>query len=164
MDTLVARYSRPMFSNEGYAKEQQEELEGVQEVPALSLKFAMPPVAQVCLYISSSSLPPFSPSPAHADHTSPPHGSAPQQTTTPTPTAPSRSRTERRRWPSDSRAVSSWRRTRGLRRGTGLRLRRSRRSSRSTAVCWAQWLVELLFVSLSPPLFSHFPSWPQTQP
>lgn len=49
MDTLVARYSRPMFENEGYAKEQQEEMELVQEVPALSLKFAMPPVAQVSL-------------------------------------------------------------------------------------------------------------------
>lgn len=47
MDSLVARYSRPMFENEGYAKEQQEEMELVQEVPALSLKFAMPPVAQV---------------------------------------------------------------------------------------------------------------------
>ncbi|KFY87090.1 hypothetical protein V498_07297 [Pseudogymnoascus sp. VKM F-4517 (FW-2822)] len=46
MDSLVARYSRPMFENEGYAKEQQEEMELVQEVPALSLKFAMPPVAQ----------------------------------------------------------------------------------------------------------------------
>ncbi|OBT66597.1 20S proteasome subunit beta 5 [Pseudogymnoascus sp. 23342-1-I1] len=46
MDSLVARYSRPMFANEGYAKEQQEEMELVQEVPALSLKFAMPPVAQ----------------------------------------------------------------------------------------------------------------------
>lgn len=49
MDTLVARYSRPMYENEGYAKEQQEEMELVQEVPALSLKFAMPPVAQVSL-------------------------------------------------------------------------------------------------------------------
>jgi 20S proteasome subunit beta 5 len=47
MDTLVARYSRPMFENEGYAKEQQEELEMAQEVPALSLKFAVPPIAQV---------------------------------------------------------------------------------------------------------------------
>ena len=55
MDSLVARYSRPMFANEGYAKEQQEEMELVQEVPALSLKFAMPPVAQV----SSCPLSPF---------------------------------------------------------------------------------------------------------
>lgn len=53
MDSLVARYSRPMFENEGYAKEQQEEMELVQEVPALSLKFAMPPVAQVSSYLSS---------------------------------------------------------------------------------------------------------------
>jgi 20S proteasome subunit beta 5 len=61
MDTLVARYSRPMFSNEGYAKEQQEELEAVQEVPALSLKFAMPPVAQVRLHLSCpAALPPVS--------------------------------------------------------------------------------------------------------
>jgi hypothetical protein len=45
MDTLVATYSRPMFENEGYSQEDQLEL--YQPVPSLSLKFAMPPVAQV---------------------------------------------------------------------------------------------------------------------
>jgi hypothetical protein len=44
MDTLVATYSRPMFENEGYSQEDQLEL--YQPVPSLSLKFAMPPVAQ----------------------------------------------------------------------------------------------------------------------
>lgn len=47
MDALVARYSRPMFENEGYSREDQEEL--YQSVPSLSLKFAMPPVAQVSI-------------------------------------------------------------------------------------------------------------------
>lgn len=46
MDSLVARYSRPMFENEGYSEEDQQELS--EPVPSLSLKFAMPPVAQVC--------------------------------------------------------------------------------------------------------------------
>ena len=46
MDTLVARYSRPTFQqNESFADDDPEELMG--PTPPLSLKFAMPPVAQV---------------------------------------------------------------------------------------------------------------------
>jgi hypothetical protein len=45
MDTLVAQYSRPMFEQD-YSQEDQLEL--YQQAPSLSLKFAMPPVAQVC--------------------------------------------------------------------------------------------------------------------
>ncbi|MAD86360.1 MAG: hypothetical protein CL912_25665 [Deltaproteobacteria bacterium] len=47
MDTLVAQYSRPMFEKENYAEEDQMEL--YQPTPSLSLKFAMPPIAQVGL-------------------------------------------------------------------------------------------------------------------
>jgi 20S proteasome subunit beta 5 len=45
MDTLVSQYSRPAFSNEGYSQDEQQELSQV--APSLSLKFALPPVAQV---------------------------------------------------------------------------------------------------------------------
>lgn len=46
MDTLVAQYSgRPQFESEGQDELQQQELYG--PAPGLSLKFAMPPVAQV---------------------------------------------------------------------------------------------------------------------
>lgn len=44
MDTLVSRYSQPMFEKE-YSEEDQLEL--YQSTPSLSLKFAMPPIAQV---------------------------------------------------------------------------------------------------------------------
>jgi hypothetical protein len=47
MDTLVAQYSKPMFEKEDYSQDDQMEL--YQSAPSLSLKFAMPPVAQVCL-------------------------------------------------------------------------------------------------------------------
>ena len=47
MDTLVARYSRPMYEDEGYSQEEQLEL--VQARPAPSLKFYLPPVAQVSM-------------------------------------------------------------------------------------------------------------------
>lgn len=47
MDTLVSRYARPMFENEGYSQNDQQDL--YESVPSLSLKFAMPPVAQVCI-------------------------------------------------------------------------------------------------------------------
>ena len=46
MDTLVASYGRPMFEKEHVEEDQ---LELYQPGPSLSLKFAMPPVAQVCL-------------------------------------------------------------------------------------------------------------------
>lgn len=45
MDTLVAQYSRPMFENEGYDQQEQQEL--YQTPNSLSLTFAKPPVAQV---------------------------------------------------------------------------------------------------------------------
>ena len=47
MDTLVAQYSKPMFEKENYSQDDQMEL--YQQAPSLSLKFAMPPVAQVWL-------------------------------------------------------------------------------------------------------------------
>lgn len=45
MDALVARYSRPAFERESYSREEQQEL--IQTRPLLSLKFALPPVANV---------------------------------------------------------------------------------------------------------------------
>ena len=45
MDALVARYSRPAFPRESYSYEEQQGL--VQTAPSLSLKFALPPVANV---------------------------------------------------------------------------------------------------------------------
>lgn len=48
MDTLVTQYSgRPQFQNEGHDQLEEQELYG--QTPGLSLKFAMPPVAQVGL-------------------------------------------------------------------------------------------------------------------
>lgn len=49
MDTLVARYSRPAFEeNENlFRDEEQQDLDLMGAAPPLSLKFAMPPVAQV---------------------------------------------------------------------------------------------------------------------
>ena len=46
MDSLVAQYSRPSHAEQASA-DQQEDLDFTQEMPALSLKFAVPPVAQV---------------------------------------------------------------------------------------------------------------------
>ena len=46
MDSLVAQYTRPAFTEEGQSHEEQQEL--MQATPELSLKFALPPVAQVC--------------------------------------------------------------------------------------------------------------------
>lgn len=45
MDSLVAQYSRPAHSDEGPAADEQLEL--YSGAPELSLKFALPPVAQV---------------------------------------------------------------------------------------------------------------------
>ena len=44
MDSLVAQYSQPAYSEEGQSQEEQLEL--YQATPELSLKFALPPVAQ----------------------------------------------------------------------------------------------------------------------
>jgi len=51
MDTLVAQYSKPMFEKD-YSEEDQ--LDVYQQPPSLSLRFAMPPVAQVCLLFDYS--------------------------------------------------------------------------------------------------------------
>lgn len=45
MDSLVAQYSRPVDADEGQTEQQQLEL--YSGAPELSLKFALPPVAQV---------------------------------------------------------------------------------------------------------------------
>lgn len=49
MDTLVARYARPLYEEEGISDDEQMDL--YQPAPALSLKFALPPVARVSLLI-----------------------------------------------------------------------------------------------------------------
>jgi 20S proteasome subunit beta 5 len=47
MDTLVAKYSRPAaFQTETLAEDQYDDFQN-DNTPSLSLKFAMPPVAQV---------------------------------------------------------------------------------------------------------------------
>jgi hypothetical protein len=50
MDALVAQYSRPMFQPEAPAD--LEELRQ-EEAPALNLKFAVPPIAQVSKMLSN---------------------------------------------------------------------------------------------------------------
>jgi 20S proteasome subunit beta 5 len=49
MDSLVAQYTRPAYTEEGQSYEEQQEL--AQATPELSLKFALPPVAQVCSFL-----------------------------------------------------------------------------------------------------------------
>jgi 20S proteasome subunit beta 5 len=45
MDTLVARYTRSPFENEGFSSEEQQDY--TDALPTLSLKFALPPIARV---------------------------------------------------------------------------------------------------------------------
>ena len=45
MDSLVATYSRPIFEDEGYASDEQQEL--ISSKPPLSLNFALPPLPNV---------------------------------------------------------------------------------------------------------------------
>ena len=45
MDTLVARYSQPSIGYGGYSQQEQDEL--TETTPPLSLKFALPPIANV---------------------------------------------------------------------------------------------------------------------
>jgi 20S proteasome subunit beta 5 len=45
MDTLVAQYSRSPFQDEMYSEQHQREL--TQTLPPLSLKFDLPPIANV---------------------------------------------------------------------------------------------------------------------
>lgn len=54
MDTLVAQYSRPMFEKENYDQDDQMEL--YQGTPSLSLRFAMPPIAQVSFDMLSTAI------------------------------------------------------------------------------------------------------------
>ena len=58
MDTLVARYSAPPSLDQPLDQDEQQEL--MQTAPPLSLKFALPPIAQVSLdYYRSSISPAF---------------------------------------------------------------------------------------------------------
>jgi hypothetical protein len=45
MDKIVAQYSRPSHQNEFYSEQEQQDL--AETLPPLSLKFALPPVANV---------------------------------------------------------------------------------------------------------------------
>ena len=47
MDTLVARYSRPAYQQEDPLKAFEEQDELMNPTNSLSIKFAMPPIAQV---------------------------------------------------------------------------------------------------------------------
>lgn len=49
MDSLVAQYSRPVDAEEGPSE--QDQLELYSGTPELSLKFALPPVAQARLHM-----------------------------------------------------------------------------------------------------------------
>jgi 20S proteasome subunit beta 5 len=51
MDSLVSQYSRPAYTEEGPSEEEQLQL--YSGTPELSLKFALPPVAQVRPTISA---------------------------------------------------------------------------------------------------------------
>jgi hypothetical protein len=55
MDTLVAQYSKPMFEKENYNQDDQVDL--YNPSPSLSLRFAMPPIAQVSYLPSFTTLP-----------------------------------------------------------------------------------------------------------
>ena len=70
MDTLVAHYSRPVYQQEAYSWEEQQELSG--SMPPLSLRFALPSMPNVFsalfpalvtflkpVLMDESSLPPF---------------------------------------------------------------------------------------------------------
>ena len=48
MDTLIAQYSRPAFEDEGYSSDDQQALTAT---PSPCLKFALPPLPNVCLTI-----------------------------------------------------------------------------------------------------------------
>lgn len=50
MDTLVARYSRPAYQEEGYSQEDQQQLMA-DVAPSLSLNFALPPVASAASWL-----------------------------------------------------------------------------------------------------------------
>lgn len=49
MDSLVAQYSRPAYADEGQSQDEMAELQALTlgSAPDLSLKFAVPPIAQV---------------------------------------------------------------------------------------------------------------------
>lgn len=54
MNSLVAQYSRPAYQNEGYSEHEQDEISQI--TPPLSLRFAMPPLANVSLMLPFSKL------------------------------------------------------------------------------------------------------------
>lgn len=70
----MAQYSRPAFAEEGQSQQEQQEL--CQPTPELSLKFALPPVAQVRLIPGPSSSESFSELSADQRPASPHRGSA----------------------------------------------------------------------------------------
>ena len=49
MNALVSQYTRPQFENEALQEDEAQEL--VSTGNPLSLKFALPPVAQVCILL-----------------------------------------------------------------------------------------------------------------
>jgi len=127
MDALVAKYRRPAaMMQEQFGEEEEMDIMGA-ENPALSLKFAMPPVTHVSLYTPTSSLlylrrfhlyssrSAFSSTADEmivenadlASSNSPQPGSAQRPTTDRTRNVPSRSPTAPPRSPSASRAASS---------------------------------------------------------
>lgn len=147
MDALVSQYSRPAHA-QAAAAEQQEDLDFTQDMPALSLKFAVPPVAQVCTTTALRGLMTWKLSSKNYTNLnlSLQHGSAQQPTTTPTQTAQLRSLTEPLHLHSDFREVLSSLPIREQLPETGLLPRPSRRLLRSTTACWARWPVVLLYV------------------
>ena len=52
MDLLVAQHSRRAFEDEGYSEQDQRDLSQI--TPSLSLKFTMPPIANVSFIFSHS--------------------------------------------------------------------------------------------------------------
>jgi hypothetical protein len=67
MDTLVARYSQPLYETEGYSQREQQEL--TESLPRLTLNFTLPPIARVCL--TYPPLTPFCPQSNNTDGSCP---------------------------------------------------------------------------------------------
>jgi 20S proteasome subunit beta 5 len=52
MDSLVAQYTQPTFSDEGYASDDQ--AEHFDTLPSLSLKFALPPIPRPAAFLRAT--------------------------------------------------------------------------------------------------------------
>ncbi|KAI9776848.1 MAG: hypothetical protein M1835_005393 [Candelina submexicana] len=52
IDSLIAQYSRPMYEDELYSEDERQELS--QATPPLSLKFALPPIAQPSAFLRAT--------------------------------------------------------------------------------------------------------------